>query len=243
MLSLQQSIEHEKEKVDLVANLSHDLKTPITSMIHYLDLIKHEELPPLGKDYISTLTSHTNEINTLAETLFTLTQTSSNHDILKLEPLNLNHLVEQIYADIEPQIQERELEFISELTIHDTEIMLERNYFSRICQNLFDNVLAYAAKNTRVYLKTSVTETPEKNTIHLEITNTANYHVNFTKEQLIARITRGNKTRSDDGLGVGLAIVNTHTRALGGRFDIMTDCDQFKAILAFDKVTTKLSEV
>ena len=100
-------------------------------------------------------------------------------------------------------------------------------YFYRICQNLIENALKYSAKHTRVFVKTYQKESSDH--LCLEITNTAGYPMDFTKEEIIERFFRGDKQRSSEGNGLGLAIVSTYVKALGGEFDIKIDCDQFKA--------------
>jgi K+-sensing histidine kinase KdpD len=236
--NLDVAIQSEKMKVDLISNVSHDLKTPLTSMIGYIDLIKKEELTPVITDYMTALSAKTEKLKEMIESLFSLAKTSSGNIKLNLEPVKINRLVEQIYADMEEQIQASNLEFISELTVQDTEIMTDSSYIYRIFQNLIENSLKYSANYTRIYIKTSIIELSDTKTVHFELTNTANYRMNFAKDQIIERFTRGDTARTGDGNGLGLAIVSTYTSALGGRFDVLIDCDQFKAILDFDKVPT-----
>ncbi|HIX48494.1 MAG TPA: sensor histidine kinase, partial [Candidatus Mediterraneibacter caccavium] len=149
------------------------------------------------------------------------------------------------------------LEFVTQLAEESTELCTDNGYFYRICQNLVENALKYSAKGTRVFIRTSV-ENGEKENIRanskkldstvvpgektapgnarricLEITNTSGYPMDFTKEDIVERFARGDKARSGDGNGLGLAIVSTYAKALGGEFDIKIDCDQFKACLKF----------
>ncbi|MEG1291623.1 MAG: ATP-binding protein, partial [Lachnospiraceae bacterium] len=111
----------------------------------------------------------------------------------------------------------------------------DSGYMYRICQNLMENALKYSAAHTRIFLKTEVVIREGKLQVQLEITNTADYRMNFTKEQIVERFARGDEARSTDGNGLGLAIVSTYTSALGGWFDVNIDCDQFKAIVEFPK--------
>ena len=137
-------------------------------------------------------------------------------------------MIEQIFADMDDRIKESGLEFVTQLTAEDTELVTDNGYLYRICQNLIENALKYSAKGTRVFVKTSVEETGRK---CLEITNTSGYPMDFTKEDIVERFARGDKARASDGNGLGLAIVSTYAKALGGEFDIKIDCDQFKACL------------
>ena len=233
--SIAAAIKSEKLKVDLISNVSHDLKTPLTSMVGYIDLLKKEDLNDTAADYVEVLSTKAQKLKEMIESLFSLAKTSSGNIELKPEPLNLNRLIEQIYADMEDKITASGLEFVTELTAADTELVTDSSYLYRICQNLIENALKYSALHTRVFLKTSSTPTEQGRLIRFEITNTSAYRMDFTKEQIVERFARGDKARSSEGNGLGLAIVSTYTSALGGRFDVFIDCDQFKAIVEFEK--------
>lgn len=237
--SIEAAIKSEKLKVDLISNVSHDLKTPLTSMVGYIDLMKKEELSDTMTDYVMVLSVKAQKLKEMIESLFSLAKTSSGNIELNPEPLYLNRLIEQIYADMEDKITGSGLEFVTELTAADTELVTDSSYLYRICQNLIENALKYSAMHTRVFLKTQSTPTETGRTIRFEITNTAGYRMDFTKEQIVERFARGDKARSSEGNGLGLAIVSTYTSALGGRFDVLLDCDQFKAIVEFDRETMK----
>lgn len=233
--SIETAVRSEKMKVDLISNVSHDLKTPLTSMVGYIDLMKKEPLSDILSDYVEVLSAKSQKLKEMIDSLFSLAKTSSGNIELKLEPINLNRLVEQIYADMEDRITGSGLEFVTELTAQDTEIIADSSYMYRIGQNLMENALKYSAGNTRVFLKTAVEKTDAKQSVRFEITNTASYRMNFTKDQIVERFARGDEARSSDGNGLGLAIVSTYASALGGRFDVSIDCDQFKAFVVFDK--------
>lgn len=235
--SIDAAIKSEKLKVDLISNVSHDLKTPLTSMVGYIDLMKKEDLNETMTDYVEVLSTKAEKLKEMIESLFSLAKTSSGNIELHPEPLYLNRLIEQIYADMEDKINASGLEFVTELTAADTELITDSSYLYRICQNLMENALKYSAMHTRVFLKTMSTPTENGRLIRFEITNTSGYRMDFTKEQIVERFARGDKARSSEGNGLGLAIVSTYTSALGGRFDVMLDCDQFKAIVKFEKVS------
>ena len=139
---------------------------------------------------------------------------------------------EQIFADMDDRIKESGLKFVTQLTEEDTAIYSDNSYFYRICQNLVENALKYSAKGTRVFIKTYKKEAGTDQKIVLEITNTSGYEMDFEKEDIIERFSRGDKARTSEGNGLGLAIVSTYAKALGGEFDIKIDCDQFKAIVS-----------
>lgn len=237
--SIEAAIKSEQLKVDLISNVSHDLKTPLTSMVGYIDLMKKEPLSDVMNDYVEVLSQKAKKLKEMIESLFSLAKTSSGNIQLKPEPLKLNRLMEQLYADLEEIIQDSGLEFVTELTAADTELVTDSSYLYRICQNLVENALKYSAPGTRVFLKTLSIPTETGRRIRLEITNTAGYHMDFTKDQIIERFARGDKARTSEGNGLGLAIVSTYTSALGGCFDVRIDCDQFKAIVEFSQDTPK----
>lgn len=231
--SIQDSIRSEQLKIDLISNVSHDLKTPLTSMVGYIDLMKKEELNDTMTDYVEVLSNKAQKLKEMIESLFSLAKTSSGNIELHPEPLNLNRLLEQIYADMGDKIAASPLEFVLSLTKEDTDLTTDSSYLYRICQNLMENALKYSAEGTRVFLKTSSVQKEKGRILRFEITNTSAYRMDFTKEQIVERFARGDASRTGEGNGLGLAIVSTYTSALGGRFDLAIDCDQFRAILEF----------
>ncbi|MEG1946684.1 MAG: HAMP domain-containing sensor histidine kinase [Lachnospiraceae bacterium] len=234
-MNIEKAVRSEKMKVDLISNVSHDLKTPLTSMVGYIELMKKEELTPILEDYVEVLSSKAQKLKTMIESLFDLAKTSSGNVQLNLEAMELNRLIEQVQADMEDKITKSDAELVVELTLKDTAFVADSGYMYRICQNLMENALKYSAAHTRIFLKTEVVIREGKLQVQLEITNTADYRMNFTKEQIVERFARGDEARSTDGNGLGLAIVSTYTSALGGWFDVNIDCDQFKAIVEFPK--------
>lgn len=276
--ALQRALEIEKtsmEKVsrsdqlrmDLITNVSHDLKTPLTSMVGYVELLKKEELSDTARDYLEVISNRAGKLKEMIESLFTLAKVSSGNVELRKEHITLNRLIEQIFADMQDKIQQSGLEFVIALSKEDTGVIADNGYMYRICQNLLENALKYSAKGTRVFVTTRIVsgkltdvqsnaggvcsggnmvdensgganladtaQSPQK--VCLEITNTAGYHMDFQKEDIVERFARADKARTTEGNGLGLAIVSTYAKALGGEFDIFIDCDQFKARLVFPK--------
>ena len=238
--SIEKAAKSEQLKVDLISNVSHDLKTPLTSMVGYIELMKKEDLEPAVRDYVEVISDKAEKLKEMIESLFSLAKASSGNIHLEIEPVELNMLIEQIFADMSDQMEKSSLHFISLLTKEDTRLMTDHLYLYRICQNLIENALKYSAGGTRVFVKTFVEkkEGSGAEQIGLEITNTAGYLMDFEKEDIIERFARGDKARTSEGNGLGLAIVSTYTGALGGTFDIHIDCDQFKARLFFPRQYT-----
>ena len=232
--SLEKVSRSDQLRVDLITNVSHDLKTPLTSMVGYLELIKKEELSDVVRDYIDVISARTDKLKEMINSLFSLAKASSGNVELQKENFEVNRLIEQIFADMDDQIKESELKFVVQLAKESTMIYSDNTYFYRICQNLVENVLKYSAKGTRVFVKTCLKgDSQEKRNLCIEITNTAGYLMDFTKEDIVERFARGDQSRTSEGNGLGLAIVSTYAKALGGEFDIRIDCDQFKACLEF----------
>lgn len=238
-------------RMDLITNVSHDLKTPLTSMVGYVELLKKEELSDTARDYLEVISNRAGKLKEMIESLFTLAKVSSGNVELKKEHITLNRLIEQIFADMQDKMQQSGLEFVTSLSEEDTGVIADNGYMYRICQNLLENALKYSAKGTRVFVTTRVLggeltdgqdnaagadgekimQSPRK--VCMEITNTAGYHMDFQKEDIVERFARADKARTTEGNGLGLAIVSTYAKALGGEFDIFIDCDQFKARLVF----------
>ena len=159
-----------------------------------------------------------------------------------MEQMEMNCLIEQVQADMGDRIAESGREFVVMLTEEPTDFIADSSYMYRIFQNLVENALKYSQEYTRIFMKSSVIHVKEEGSteetgqkVRFEITNTSSYQMNFTREQIVERFARGDESRTTEGNGLGLAIVNTYTAALGGTFDVKIDCDQFKASVEFLK--------
>ena len=228
--SLEKASRSDKLRVELITNVSHDLKTPLTSIVGYLELIKKEELSDVVHDYVDVIAERVEKLKEMIGSLFSLAKASSGNVEFHIEKFEVNRLLEQILADMKDKIDESTLEVVTQFTEGNTELTTDNMYFYRICQNLIENALKYSAKGTRVFIKTYV---KEGNKLCLEITNTAGYLMDFKKEDILERFARADQARNTEGNGLGLAIVSTYANALGGVFDIQVECDQFKAWLMF----------
>ncbi len=230
--SLEKMSRSDQLRIDLITNVSHDLKTPVTSMVGYIELMKKEELSDVMRDYVEVLEEKIDKLKEMINSLFSLAKASSGNVELHMEKFEVNRLMEQIMADMKDKIEDSELKFITQLTKEDTTLVSDNMYFYRICQNLIENALKYSLKGSRVFIKTFF---KGNDNLCLEITNTAGYEMDFEKEDILERFTRGDKARTTEGNGLGLAIVSTYAKALGGEFDVKIDCDQFKAYLEFPR--------
>ena len=177
------------------------------------------------------------KLKEMINSLFSLAKASSGNIELHREELSLNTLLEQILADMKDQIDASGLAFVLNTEAETDKLYTDNAYLYRICQNLIENALKYSAKGTRIFLKTFIAEqkTPieVRKKLCFEIVNTSAYPLDFSKEDIVERFARGDKARSTEGNGLGLAIVSTYAGALGADFDIEPDCDQFRARLEF----------
>ena len=234
--SLEKVTRSDQLRVDLITNVSHDLKTPLTSMVGYIELIRKEDLSDPVRDYVDVISARAEKLKEMVDSLFSLAKASSGNIELHPEKFELNRMVGQIFADMDDRIRESGLEFVTRLTEDSTELVSDNSYFYRICQNLMENALKYSAKGTRVFVKTYVSHAEKEGRgleerLCMEITNTSAYPMDFEAEDIVERFARGDKARTGDGNGLGLAIVSTYAKALGGEFEIKIDCDQFKAVV------------
>lgn len=241
--SLEKAAKSEQLKVELISNVSHDLKTPLTSMVGYLELLKKEELPGAAADYVEVISDKAEKLKEMIESLFSLAKASSGNIKITPEHIELNRLIEQIFADLEDRVNASGLYFVFQLTEEDSRFIADNLHMYRVCQNLIENALKYSARGTRVFVKTFTEEDAAgQRQICLEMTNTAGYLMDFEAEDIVERFARGDKARSSEGNGLGLAIVSTYTSAMGGAFSIHIDCDQFRARLAFPALAEDGSE-
>lgn len=141
-------------RMDLITNVSHDLKTPLTSMVGYLELLKKEDLNDTAKDYLEVISNRAGKLKEMIESLFSLAKVSSGNVELKRDQITMNRLIEQIFADMEDKMKGSGLEFVTLLDKGDTRMVTDNGYMYRICQNLVENALKYSAKGTRVFVKT-----------------------------------------------------------------------------------------
>ena len=234
--SLEKVTRSDQLRVDLITNVSHDLKTPLTSMVGYIELIRKEDLSDTVRDYVDVISARAEKLKEMVDSLFSLAKASSGNIELHPEKFELNRMVGQIFADMDDRIRESGLEFVTRLTEDSTELVSDNSYFYRICQNLMENALKYSAKGTRVFVKTYVSHAEKEGRgleerLCMEITNTSAYPMDFEAEDIVERFARGDKARTGDGNGLGLAIVSTYAKVLGGEFEIKIDCDQFKAVV------------
>ena len=222
---VEQRVKAEKMKVELITNVSHDLKTPLTSIINYTELLSKESLQPEeANDYVRVLKERAHRLKNMTDDLFEMAKVNSGNITLELETLDLGELLEQALAE---SGSHSSLEFKLQLPEEPVMITGDGKRVWRILDNLLGNAVKYSLAGTRVYL----TVTREPPFARLEVKNIAGYEMNFTGEEIKARFARGDKARTTEGSGLGLSIAESFCRLQGGDLQILVDGDLFKVIV------------
>ena len=225
--ALAEQTRSERMKVELVSNVSHDLKTPLTSILSYAELLRQEELPPVAADYARIIDEKAQRLKGMVQDVFEVSKAAADQLPVHLEHLDLAKLLRQTLADLDGPIQKSALMFKIDLPEEPVMIRADGKRLYRVFQNLIDNALRYALEGSRVYLTLKVTDLAEvsvRNTSKTELPE----GVDFT-----ARFVRGDSSRTDGGSGLGLSIVSSFTEACGGSFKVETVADLFTAVVSF----------
>lgn len=229
--AVQKNISAERMKTELITNVSHDLKTPLTSIISYADLLCDTELsPPEANDYAEIIRKKSERLKNLTSDLFDISKAQSGNENIVRERIDLSLLVSQSLGESDSVIENAGL--IPVVSIEKEQfIIADGNKLSRVFENLTVNIAKYAQKGTRVF----ITVTDIGGRVKAEFKNTSAEPLNFDTSEITERFVRGDSSRSTEGSGLGLAIAKSYTELCGGTFTIETDGDLFKAIVCFDK--------
>lgn len=229
--SVEQQIKNEKMKMDLITNVSHDLKTPLTSIISYIDLLsKEKNISEEERDYIRILAQKSDSLKNIVADLFDLAKVTSGNSEIKLEKIDMNKLIIQTLADMEDKIDDSKYIIKTILPDCPAYVLADGKKMYRVFQNIIDNALKYSLARTRIFIESKIID----NKVNINIKNTASYEMNFTEDEILERFSRGDKSRTTEGNGLGLSIAQSFTQACGGKFKISIDGDQFKVNISFD---------
>lgn len=228
--AIENQVQSEKLKVELVTNVSHDLKTPLTSIISYIDLLEKSELSEEAADYVKIISRKSDKLRDIVSDVFTLAKAVSGVEVME-EELDLAILLRQVLADSDDKAEQSGRELRTEISVDEAPIIGDGNKLYRVIQNLLDNALKYSMEGTRIYIRLG----SEMNRYTLSVKNVSAYEMKFTPEEITERFTRGDKSRSDGGSGLGLSIAKSFTEACGGRFNITLDDDVFLATVEFER--------
>lgn len=233
--AVEKSMKDEKMKADLITNVSHDLKTPLTSIISYVDLIKHERIDNENiRNYVAVLDAKSQRLKQLTDDLVEASKISSGNITLQLTKIDLVEFVNQTLGEFSEKFEEKQLQIVTELPESSVFIKADSRHLFRVIENLYHNIYKYAMQGTRVYLNVDTVETEAGSKVHLSLKNISEQPLNVSAEELTERFVQGDEARSSDGSGLGLSIAKNLVQSFGGSFEIQLDGDLFKVILGFD---------
>ena len=237
--SIEQRIKSERMKSELITNVSHDLKTPLTSIINYVELIKKEEniQPEYLKDYVQVLDKKSKRLKILIEDLFEASKASTGNIELELVRLDLKQLLQQSIGELEDKLEEANLSLRVNLTEEDTYVLADGRRLYRVFENLLCNISKYSLKNTRVYIDV----TKEDGKIITTMKNISSYELNFDPDEIMERFKRADESRNTEGSGLGLAIARDLVGLQGGKMSIEIDGDLFKAKVVMNEYNPSIS--
>lgn len=230
--AVETSMKDERLKTDLITNVSHDIKTPLTSIINYVDLLKREkiETEPV-KTYIGILDAKSQRLKQLTDDLVEASKISSGNITLYMEKINLTELLNQSVGEFSERFEEKNLTLVDGFSGEAVYIEADSRRIWRVVENLFANVCKYALPGTRVYLDVELPD--EGNWVGVSLKNISAQPLNIKADELTERFIRGDVSRSTEGSGLGLSIAKNLTTLQNGKFDIYLDGDLFKVQLRF----------
>ena len=228
--AIQDRVKSERLKTELITNVSHDIKTPLTSIINYVDLLKNEDIKnPKANEYIEILDNKSQRLKKLIEDLVEASKVSTGNVKLNLEKINIVELIKQATGEFEDKFNARKLKVIIDNNESEIYVMADSRYMYRIIENLFSNISKYAAENTRVYI--DIKQIIDK--VYIEIKNISKDSLNISADELMQRFVRGDKSRTTEGSGLGISIAQNLTEIQNGKFNLKLDGDLFKVELIF----------
>ena len=232
--AIDSQLRSERMKSELITNVSHDLKTPLTSIINYIELIKKEEniTPEYLKDYVNVLDSKSKRLKVLIEDLFEASKASSGNIELNMEKIDLIQLLRQSIGELEEKLSEANLDLKINVPEEKIYVRADGRRLYRVLENLLSNISKYSLSNTRVYI--DITEVEGR--VKLIMKNISSYELNFDPEEIMERFKRADDSRNTEGSGLGLAIARDLIKLQGGEFAIDIDGDLFKSIIEFDSI-------
>ena len=230
--AVDEEVKSTKMKTDLITNVSHDLKTPLTAIITYVDLLKDPNLPAEDqKKYIQILDQKANRLKLLIEDLFEISKATSKTVQLNIVDVDIVSLLRQVKLELQDKIEATDLLFRWQLPEEKVVLPLDSQRTYRVFENLLVNITKYAMPHTRVYITMEDTE----NHVKISMKNISATELNFNPSEITERFVRGDASRNTEGSGLGLAIAKSFTELQGGRLEVFTDADLFTVEITFLK--------
>ena len=223
----------ERFKTELITNVSHDIKTPLTSIINYVDLLEKEEVSSENaKEYLEVLERQSARLKKLIEDLIEASKASSGALSVNLEKLEAGVFLVQTVGEFEEKTRQNQLELLIRKPEEMVYIMADGRHFWRVIDNLMNNICKYAQPLTRVYINLEQTE----GKVRIIFMNTSKYPLNISSEELMERFVRGDSSRNTEGNGLGLSIAGSLMELMKGEMKLSVEGDLFKVTLEFDRV-------
>lgn len=230
-IAVQEKTKSERLKAELITNVSHDIKTPLTSIINYIDFLKKEELTnPKVVEYIEVLDRQANRLKKLTNDLVDASKASTGNIQIDLRPCQVDILLEQTLGEYKEKAEQSDLKFVVNTLEESVEILADGRRLWRVFDNLLNNICKYSQPGTRVYVDLKV----DGDKLLIMYRNTSKYELNIPAEELTGRFVRGDSSRHTEGSGLGLSIARDLTDLQGGSFDLFIDGDLFKVVMTFD---------
>lgn len=237
--AVEEGTKADRTKIELITNVSHDIKTPLTSVISYVELLKKEpDLPETAKDYVSILSQKTQRLNSIVQDVFEVSKAATGNIILSLEDLDIGKLLQQTFGEMDETIQRSQLQWRVDIPDAPMLVHADGQRMYRVFQNLIRNCAQYSLEGSRVY----VTLSAQNGVAQVAIRNISKTEITMNGEDLTARFVRGDQNRTTEGSGLGLSIAKSFTEACGGRFFVRTDGDLFIATVQFPLVEKREPE-
>ena len=228
--AVQDQMKAEHLKTELITNVSHDIKTPLTSIVNYVDLLKKEDIPsPEAREYIAVLDRQSHRLKKLTEDLVEASKASSGVLNVDLQPTDVNVLFSQIEGEYQERLAACQLTLVTQPPAPGTVIRADSRLLSRVMDNLVSNICKYALPSTRVY----VVSTLSREAVTISFKNVSRDELNISPDELMERFVRGDASRHTEGSGLGLSIARSLVQLQGGRFDLAIDADLFRADITF----------
>ena len=230
--AIDKQLKSERLKTELITNVSHDIKTPLTSIINYVDLLQHEHTPEQEEEYLAVLKRQAFKLKKLTEDLVEASKATTGNLPVNAVRCSMNELLSQVEGEYGDKLSAAELTLVSVMPEKELFCCVDGALMWRVIDNLLSNICKYAQNGTRVYL------TLEKTGGEAVVTfkNTSRAALNIPAEELMERFVRGDSSRSTEGNGLGLSIAQSLTELQGGKMALAIDGDLFKAILRFPTV-------
>ena len=228
--AVENSLKNERMKTELITNVSHDIKTPLTSIINYIDLLKRENPEdPKIRGYLDVLENKAQRLKVLTEDVVEASKASTGNIALEMTDLNFIELVHQVIGEFEEKFEERNLTMVVHFDEEEAIICADGRRLWRVLENVFGNVSKYAMENTRVYVDVKV----DRPNVQLSLKNISAQPLNISADELTERFIRGDVSRNTEGSGLGLSIAKDLVQLQGGEFKLYLDGDLFKVTIEF----------